>query len=426
MQNCSRYISYADPDGTSFFHMASNFTPFRFYGRVFFKIGSFTLSALRLNRVSSGVYWSSYTWKSKRMKRITILAWALFFFSTHIYAQQTVENIFIITTDGLRWQEVFTGMDTALANNRRYNQGDSAYIYKNYWSNNAEERRQKLMPFFWNTLVQKGQLYGNRLYGNKVDNANPHWFSYPGYSELFTGYPDEKVNSNSYPNNPHTSVLEFINKQPAYKGKVAAFGAWEAFNRILNEPRCGFPVVAAFDTVSGKLTERQKLVNKMLLDSYRPWHEGECLDVFTHYAAVEYLKTNRPKVLFIGYGETDEWAHSGRYRFYLDAARQVDKWIAEIWQFVQSHPMYKDKTALLITTDHGRGDKNKAQWTDHGSDVPGASEIWFAVLAPGFPSKGEVKEGMQLYEKQFAQTIAKMLGLTFTATHPVGDRIKIG
>ena len=364
-----------------------------------------------------------YTWKSNSMRKLTALIWVLLYFSAHVNAQQKIENIIVITTDGLRWQEVFTGMDTALANSRQFNQGDSIYIYNNYWSSNAEERRKKLMPFFWSTLVQKGQLYGNRLHGNKVDNANPHWFSYPGYSELFTGYPDEKVNSNNYPNNPHTTVLEFINRQPAFKGKVAAFGAWEAFNRILNEPRSGFPVIAAFDTVSGKITDRQKLVNNMVVNSYRPWHSGECLDVFTHYAAVEYLKTFTPKVLFIGYGETDEWAHAGRYRFYLDATRQVDKWIAEIWGFVQSHPKYKNKTALLITTDHGRGDKNKAQWTDHGSNVPGAGEIWLAVLAPGVTSKGEVKENMQLYQKQMAQTIAKMIGLTFTANHPIGEEI---
>jgi hypothetical protein len=358
------------------------------------------------------------------MKQIGIFSWLLVFFSTTLSAQRTIENIIIITTDGLRWQEVFMGMDTAIANNKRYHQGDSSYLYNKYWSNDTMERRKKLMPFFWTTIAQKGQLYGNRLYENKIDNANPHWFSYPGYNEIFTGYPDEKVNTNNYPDNPYTTVLEFINKQPAYKGKVAAFAAWEAFNRILNEPRCGFPVIASFDTVPGKLTDKQKLINKMLLSSYRPWLEHECLDLFTHYAAMEYLQTNLPKVLFIGYGETDEWAHAGQYRFYLDAAKQVDQWIAEIWGFVQNHPNYKNKTALLITTDHGRGDQNKSQWTDHGSNVPGASEIWLAVLGPSFVSKGEVKGNMQLYQKQLAQSIAKMIGLTFVSSHPIADEIK--
>lgn len=66
---------------------------------------------------------------------------------------------------------------------------------------------------------------------------------------------------------------------------------------------------------------------------------------------------NKPRVLYIAYGETDEWAHAGQYRFYLDAAKQVDAWIKKIWEFVQTDPQYKNKTALLITVDHGRGDK---------------------------------------------------------------------
>lgn len=345
------------------------------------------------------------------------------FFTT--VSAQKVENLIIITTDGLRWQEVFGGMDTALANNRRYNQGDSAYLYKNYGSSNEHERRKKLMPFFWTTLVQKGQLYGNRTYGNKVNNANPHWFSYPGYSELFTGYADEKVNSNNYGPNPHTTILEYINAQLRYKGKVAAFTAWDAFDRILNEERAGFPVIAAYDTVVGNnLNGRQKLVNEMLHNSYRPWHGSECLDVFTHFAAMEYLKQKQPKVLHIGYGETDEWAHAGQYRFYLDAARQVDKWIEEIWKFVQSHPAYKNKTALLITTDHGRGDKSKREWTSHGSSIEGAGETWFAVMSPRMSGTGEIKTDVQLHQQQLAQTMAVLIGLEFTASHPVAPAVE--
>ena len=115
-------------------------------------------------------------------------------------AQQT-ENIIIITTDGFRWQEVFKGMDSAIANNKRFNQGDSSYLYEKYWSNDATERRKKLLPFLWSTVSAHGQLYGNRTLGNKVNNANPYWFSYPGYNEIMTGYADTAVNSNEYPPN---------------------------------------------------------------------------------------------------------------------------------------------------------------------------------------------------------------------------------
>jgi hypothetical protein len=361
------------------------------------------------------------------MKKCKIIGLFIFLFFTHInfsFAQQKAENIIIITTDGFRWQEVFGGMDSAIANQREYNQGDSNYIFKKYWANEASKRRQKLLPFLWSTVADNGQIYGNRNFGNKVDNSNPYWFSYPGYSEIFCGYVDTLVNSNSYKNNPHTNVLEFINKQPKYKNKVAAFGAWEAFNRILNEPRGGFPVIAAFDPCGGKNPNaEEKLINSMLKDSYKPWDEDECLDVFTHYEAMAHLKKNNPKVLYIAYGETDEWAHAGQYKNYLDAAHQFDAWLKNIWDYLQSKPQYKNNTSLFITVDHGRGDKNKDQWRDHGSDIPDAHEIWFAVMGPGVPAKGEMKSKVQIYQKQFAQTIASLLGLKFSAKHPVATKV---
>ena len=355
------------------------------------------------------------------MKKILLLL--LCFIGNIINAQQ-VENIIVITTDGLRWQELFQGMDPEIANNKKYNEGDSTYIFKKYWSENSVERREKLMPFTWSVFASKGQLYGNRKLGNLVTTANPHWFSYPGYSEIMTGYPDPAINSNSYEPNPHVTVLEFLNQQPKLKGKIAAFGAWEAFGRILNEKRSGIPVISAFDPIGGKNpSASQKLINDMLADSYKPWHGAECFDIFTHYGALEELKINKPKVLYIAYGETDEWAHAGKYRSYLDAAHQVDAWIKQIWEYVQNDPQYRNKTALIFTTDHGRGDVIKGQWTSHDSSIKGASEIWFAAMGPNIKSKGEIKTEGQIYQKQFAQTIAKLLGYTYKADHPIANEI---
>ncbi len=236
---------------------------------------------------------------------------------------------------------------------------------------------------------------------------------------------DTLVNSNSYKNNPNINVLEFINRQSKFKNKVAAFGAWDAFDRILNKPRCGFPIVTAFESFGGNQPNRnEQLINAMLKDSYKPFGAEECLDVFTHYGAMEYLKTKQPKVLYISYGETDEWAHAGQYKSYLDAAHQFDAWLNDIWNYIQNDPQYKNKTSLFITVDHGRGDLNKDQWTDHGSDIPDAHEIWFAVLGPDTPASGEMKQQMQLYQKQFAQTIASLLGLKFVTDHPVADAVK--
>ncbi|MEP7164180.1 MAG: alkaline phosphatase family protein [Ferruginibacter sp.] len=352
-----------------------------------------------------------------------IITFLLLLIST-IGFSQTAENIIIITTDGFRWQEVFTGMDSSIANNKKFNQDDSLYLYKKYWAGNVNERRKKIMPFLWSQVEKNGQVYGNRNFNNKVDNANRYWFSYPGYNEIFTGYPDTAVNSNEYPPNPHTNLLEYLNKIPKYKNKIVAFGAWNAFDRILNEERSKIPVYAAFDKFGGsRPNANEKLMNTLSKDSYKPFGEEECLDVFTHYAALEYLKNKKPKVLYISYGETDEWAHSGHYKDYLDAASMVDKWINDLWNYLQSDPFYKNKTAIFITVDHGRGLKD--EWTSHNNKISDSYQIWFAAMGPGIKPRGEIRSPQQLYQKQFAQTIANILGQHFTAEHPVGEMIQL-
>src|SRR5207302_3966318 len=80
---------------------------------------------------------------------------------THAQTQSPVENIIIITTDGFRWQDVFTGMDSAIAVNKKFNEGDSSFIFDQYWDPDVKKRRARLLPFLWSTFAANGQLYGN-------------------------------------------------------------------------------------------------------------------------------------------------------------------------------------------------------------------------------------------------------------------------
>ena len=354
---------------------------------------------------------------------LTVVIAALFCIELHAQNGSKIENVIIVTIDGLRWQEVFNGIDVRIASDAVFNQKDSTGIFGNYWGATAGERRKKLFPFLWNTMATKGQLYGNRALNTKVNNANPYWFSYPGYSEIFTGFVDTAINSNDYPANPNTNFLEFLNKQEEFRGKIAAFGAWDAFGRILNQERSGFPVVGSHDLCGGARPDaEQRLMNTMKTDAYNPFGDQERLDVFTQYAALDYLKKKNPKVLYISYGETDEWAHAGHYKDYLNAAHAVDKWLGDIWNYIQSNKQYKDKTLLFITVDHGRGVGDK--WTSHHDYIPNSNEIWFAVMGPGIVAKGEVSGNFQLYQKQYAQTISQLLGYTFKCEHPVAEGFK--
>jgi hypothetical protein len=334
--------------------------------------------------------------------------------------QHNTENLVIVTLDGMRWQEIFKGIDETLANDSIYTGGIKAMKEK-FWTDSEEERRKKLFPFLWNTVAVQGQLYGNRKYDNKIDNANPFWFSYPGYNEIFTGYPDTSVNSNDKIYNKNENVLEFINKQKGYEGKVAVFSTWDVFPYILNEPRSKIYVNADVDTLDFK-TPTLSMLNDMQFLTTRPI--GVRPDVITYFAAREYLKEYKPKVLYIAFDETDDFAHGGVYDQYIGSAHAEDAMVADLWKLLQSMPQYKDKTSLLVTCDHGRGDKIKSEWKHHGAKIADAHEIWLAAIGPDTKALGEVKTPGQLYQRQIATTIAKLLGFNFKPAHPVQEPVE--
>ena len=80
-------------------------------------------------------------------------------------------NIFVITIDGFRWEEVFNGADSSLIFSTK-NVKDTMLARQMFWDSTANLRRQRLMPFFWNVIAKQGQLYGNRAFNSKVDVKN--------------------------------------------------------------------------------------------------------------------------------------------------------------------------------------------------------------------------------------------------------------
>ena len=261
------------------------------------------------------------------------------------------ENIFIITTDGLRWQEIFTGADSLLINNTSYNR-DTVLTKLQYWDTDVNERRKKLMPFFWNVLTKKGQIMGNRMYDNKVDVSNLYKFSYPGYNEILTGYSDPLIFSNKEITNDNTNILEYLNENETYKGKVVAFSSWRLFPFILGQQRNNLPVNSGYKTVadtanSETLNMIQEVQDKIVVEK-----NSTRYDALTFLSAKEYIKQHQPKVVFISLGETDESAHGRHYDNYLQQAAQVDKMIADMWYYIQTNPFYKNKTTLHIRYCH--------------------------------------------------------------------------
>lgn len=336
---------------------------------------------------------------------------------------QKTQNIILVSIDGYRWQEIFKGADSSILWQRKYHKQDSSFLARTYWAATQQERRQKLMPFFWGIIGSQGQLYGNRDSGNYVNVKNKYWFSYPGRSETLCGYCDTAINSNDYPDNPNENVLEFINRQKRYNNKVATIAGWNKVARIVNRDRNHMPLINPHEYAEGAhLTEAQQLANE--IQDYLPDYFGRSVrfDVGTYAIAKTYMTANHPRVVYIDFVDPDDFGHAGQYDSYLDAGHYLDAMIGSLWKTLQADPFYKDKTALLVYPDHGRG--VGPGWTNHGSNEPRSNETWLAVIGPGVPVRGEVRDQGQIYQDQIAQTVAHMLGFTFTANHPVGDRVE--
>ena len=124
------------------------------------------------------------------------------------------KHVVLFTSDGVRWQDLFTGMDPNLMNEKSAGMGDAAKLRQELWRPTPQERREALMPFFWKELVPSGIVFGNVDKGSSMQVTNRYRISYPGYSEILTGRAqDEVITGNDNVQNPTPSFLQFIKEK---------------------------------------------------------------------------------------------------------------------------------------------------------------------------------------------------------------------
>ncbi|HEY0703146.1 MAG TPA: hypothetical protein VGD60_10295 [Candidatus Acidoferrales bacterium] len=325
--------------------------------------------------------------------------------------------VVLIVMDGFRWQEVFQGAASELLNTKYGGVQDESQVKKDFGRDTAEARREALMPFLWTVVAKQGQIYGNQKKGSVAQVTNGFKFSYPGYNEMTTGYPDKRINSNEFGMNPNATVFEWLNGKPAFQDQVAVFATWNAFNDIFRREKSGLFIRAGFDLPwAVQLNDREQRL-RTLYETTTRVEDDDVFDSFTHEDLMDYLDGHNPKALFVGYGGTDDWAHEGKYDLVLQAAHQDDQHINELWDLMQANPVYHNQVTFIITTDHGRGSGLKL-WRDHDYNIAGAENIWMAVIGPDTAAKGELSNVPRVTQSQIAATIAALLGEDYRAAVP--------
>ena len=324
-------------------------------------------------------------------------------------AVRSPRSVILVVIDGVRWQEVFRGADCALMTKAEGGVEDTLGLRRRYCRSTPDSARAALLPFLWGEVARRGILVGDRDHGSDAHISNRMKFSYPGYNELVTGSADPRIDSNDFGPNPNITVFEWLARRRGFAGLVRVWGTWNVFDAIFNEPRAGIPVRSGWDPpFPGPRDPAEVELDALWATTTRHW-DFMPPDAFLQRAVLRSLRADRPRVLFVGFGEPDEWAHDRRYDHYLGSLHAADGYLAELWRTLQSMPGYRGRTTLLVVTDHGRG-RTAEQWTDHGRTIDGAEEIWFAALGPAIPAAGAVAGGPPLVQAQVAATLALAVG----------------
>ena len=321
-------------------------------------------------------------------------------------------RLVLVTLDGLPWTEVFRGADPERAADPATVASDQREAVRKAFIEPAD-RARALMPFLNGVVAKEGVLIGDRDHGSCAAVGNAMWFSYPGYNEILTGKADPAIRSNAHGPNRNVTFLQWLNRRPGFGGRVEVVGSWATFHDILNARGSGLPVNAGWDAPAR--TPVEATIARLQAGSARLWPEVR-LDTFTHAYALELLKRRKPKVLYVAYGETDDFAHEGHYDQMLWAAQRADRFIGELWAALQADPAYAGKTTLIVTTDHGRGTNGKQAWRHHGTPFAQSDQVWIAAMGPGvLPSRK--LEGCAS-SSQVAATALTALGVDWRAFDP--------
>ncbi len=328
--------------------------------------------------------------------------------------ERKTKHVVLFTSDGVRWQDLFTGIDPKLMNEKSAGMGDAAALREKLWRPAPGARREALMPFFWRHLVPRGILFGNVSKGSSMQVSNRYRISYPGYSEILTGRAqDSVITGNDSIQNPTPSFLQFLKQEQHLKPEqVAVFASWQNFRYSAESKPGEIFINAGYEASPAPRNSPKTEEFNRLQFAARFVPDESRHDAFTFGLAMDYLDKIQPEHLYVSFDETDDWAHERRYDRVLESLQFFDQALHQLWNFLQSSSKYRDCTALIITTDHGRG-STLADFSKHGPDVPGDEQIWAAFIGPDTPAVGEATNTQTCYQRDIAPTILELLGIDY-------------
>lgn len=265
------------------------------------------------------------------------------------------KNVIILVMDGPRYSETW---------------GDPTHQY---------------IPYMSNVMAEKGVVYTN--FTNEGST-----FTTPGHAAVTTGV-YESINNSGDELPTYPSIFQQWRKSK----ETDSLTSW---------------IISSKD----KLEVLSNCQDPNWSDTSRPstscgengLGSGHRTDNATFERAMEILADYKPQLALVQFRQPDLAGHQNNWEAYLQGIRDSDRYMYEIWNFIQNDSYYKATTTVFITNDHGRHLDGIANgFIGHGDDCQGCKHINLFVSGPDFPQNQIINTSRELID--IPSTIAELL-----------------
>jgi len=303
--------------------------------------------------------------------------------------EPTEYNVVLVTLDGLRWQEFFGQSDPLLT-----------------------PRARKLFPEFWSRVAPRGQVFGNPRKGQEMTVSTAANASLPGYTSIFAEQEQGCLTNFCGRIEVPTFLDRLHDELPIARESLAVFASWSKLSLAVS----GRDDVAVIRAAGYSEQEEVGHPEAGLLDDTLEFDRGTVINGFS------YLKQVQPRFLYLSFLDSDRYGHVGNYERYLDVMGAYDRLLAELVDRLDAMGEYGEKTALVLTTDHGRGMWD--QWSEHGPQIPSSGRVWSFVMLPRAATELETEDPNRrtFTHHDVRYTVETLFGLSTTsnADHSTG------
>lgn len=308
-------------------------------------------------------------------------------------------SVVLVALDGVRWQEIFGGVDPELA--ARAGMAPREVI-----------AADALLPNLYERMVRRGAALGAPGHGAEVRASGPNFISLPGYREMFSGAPDDRCTTNDCAPTDRKTIVDHIRDVSGRDEDVAVLSSWNMIDRAAT----GRPgrVVVSTGSTAGATRSKARVSERcaaLLAEGERaaPWPGGDGYrpDRVTAPLALAYLEDARPRFLFVGLGDPDELAHASDYRGYLGSLQAADRFLGDLFALLDRSGEQGASTTVIVTTDHGRA----ANFHAHGGRSPESARVFLLAAGGAVPALGYVDAAPGRSLSSVAPTVLGLLGL---------------